>query len=143
MPAGLRATRSSVTGVGDVRQVFDLSTNLPTEAGIDLAALQLQQMIDADAAHLARMDGFSFSFVMFNEIKFICDVSTGVPRPVVPKEFRRRVFDAVHNISHAGTRATRRLITKQWVWKGMQSDISSWCKERIRILKTISADPDP
>ena len=26
-------------------------------------------------------------------------------------------------------RATRRLITKRWVWKGMQSDISSWCKE--------------
>ena len=87
-------------------------------------------MTDADAAHLARrMKGFSFSFVMFNEIKLICDVSTGVPRPLVPKEFRQHVFDAIHNLSHAGTRATRRLITKRWVWKGMQSDISRWCKE--------------
>ena len=58
------ATRSSVTGVGDVRQVFDLSTNLPAEAGIDLAALQAAQMTDADAAHLARIKGFSFLFVM-------------------------------------------------------------------------------
>ena len=88
-------------------------------------------MTDADAAHLARMKGFSFSFVMFDEIKLTCDVSTGVPRPVIPKDFRRHVFNAIHNLSHAGTRATRRLITKRWVWMGMQSDISRWCKECI------------
>ena len=51
------------------KQVFDLSTNLPTEAGINLAALQAAQMTDADAAQLSRMKGFSFSFVMFKEIK--------------------------------------------------------------------------
>ena len=28
-------------------------------------------MTDADAAHLARMKGFSFSFVMYNEIKLV------------------------------------------------------------------------
>ena len=56
----------SVTGVSDVRQVFDLSTNLPAdEVGIDLAALKAAQMTDADAAQLSRMKGFSFSFVMF------------------------------------------------------------------------------
>ena len=44
---GLPAMRPSVTGVGDVRQVFDLSTNLPAdEVGIDLAALQAAQMSD-------------------------------------------------------------------------------------------------
>ena len=91
MPPGLRATRPLVTSVGDVWQVFDLSTNLPAEAGINLAALQAAQLTDADAAHLSRMKGFSFSFVMFNEIKLICDVSMGLPRPVIPKEFRRRV----------------------------------------------------
>ena len=107
MPKGLRATRPSVTGVGDVLQVFDLSTNLPAKAGIDLAALHAAQMTYVDAAHLARMKGFSFLFMMFNEIKLICDVSTGLPHPVVPEEFRRRVFDAIHNLSHAGTRATK------------------------------------
>ena len=47
--------------------MFDLSTSLPAEAVIDLAALQAAQMTDADAAQLARMKGFSFSFVMFNK----------------------------------------------------------------------------
>ena len=40
---------------------------------------------------------------MFDEIKLICDVLTGVPRPVVPKEFRRHVFDVIHNLSHRTT----------------------------------------
>ena len=58
----------SVTGVGDVGQVFDLSTNLPAdEAGIGLAALQAAQMTDADVAQLSRMKGFSFSFVIFRD----------------------------------------------------------------------------
>ena len=132
MSASLRATLPSITDVGEVRQVFDLSTTLPADkAGIDLAALQASQMTDGDAAQLSRMKGFSFSFVMFPEIKLICDVSTGVPRPVFPKEFRRRVFHVIHNLSHAGMKATRRLLTRRWVWKGMQSDISRWCKECI------------
>ena len=60
MPTSLQATRPSVTGVGDVRQVFDLSTNLPAGACIDLAALQAAQMTDADAALLSRMKEFNF-----------------------------------------------------------------------------------
>ena len=79
MPAGLRATCPSVTGVGDVRQVFDLSTNLPAEeVGIDLTALMAAQMTDADAAQLSRLKSFNFSFVMFKEIKLFCDVWTEV-----------------------------------------------------------------
>ena len=89
-------------------------------------------MTNADTAQLARMKGFSFSFVMFKDVKLVCDVSTSVPRPVVPVEFRRCVFDTIHNLSHAGTRATRRLITKRWVWMKMQADVSKWCKECIQ-----------
>ena len=72
LPAGLPNTRPSVTGVGDVWQVYDLTTNLPAdEAGIDLAALQATQMTDADAAQQSRLKGFSFAFVMFKEIKLL------------------------------------------------------------------------
>ena len=55
----------------------------------------------------------------------------GVPCPVIPMEFRRCVFVAIHNLAHAGTKATRRLLTSRWVWKGRQSDVSKWCKECI------------
>ena len=38
----------------------------------------------------------------------LCDTSTGVQRPLVPALFRRRVFDAVHGLSHPGIRTTHR-----------------------------------
>ena len=72
---GLPATRPSLTSVGDVRQVFDRSTNLPAdeadEAGVDLAARQADQMTDADATKLSKLKGFSFSFVMFKDVSLL------------------------------------------------------------------------
>ena len=54
MAAGSPAAHTSFTDVGDVWQVYNLSTNLPAdEAGIDLAALQAARMTDTDAAQLS------------------------------------------------------------------------------------------
>lgn len=61
----------------------------------------------------------------------LCDTSLGFPRPVIPPSLRRRVFDAVHNLSHPGTRATRKLIAQRFVWHRMSSDISRWCRDCI------------
>ena len=61
---------------------------------------------------------------MFKEISLLCDISTGVPRPDVPSDFRWHVFLSIHNLAHVGIRATRRLLMKRWVWKGMQGDVS-------------------
>ena len=47
-----------------------------------------------------------------------------VPRPVMPADFRGRVFLSIYNLAHVGTRVTRRMLTKRWVWMGMQGDIS-------------------
>jgi hypothetical protein len=59
----------------------------------------------------------------------ICDISTGQPRPLIPVPVRKDVFRAVHELAHAGIRATRRLITARVVWRGMSSDGAGWCKE--------------
>nr|VZI36753.1 unnamed protein product [Spirometra erinaceieuropaei] len=45
-----------------------------------------------------------------------CDLSTGHERPFVPATLRRRVFNALHNLSHPGVRATVKLITDRFVW---------------------------
>jgi hypothetical protein len=57
------------------------------------------------------------------------DVSRVFIRPVVPQQHRLTVFNSIHNIAHPGTRATRRLISAWFVWKGMSSDITAWCKD--------------
>ena len=38
--------------------------------------------------------------VPFSTVPLVCDMSTGTPRPYVPPDFRRPVFDSLHNISH-------------------------------------------
>uniref|UniRef100_A0A5S6Q4I7 RNA-directed DNA polymerase n=1 Tax=Trichuris muris TaxID=70415 RepID=A0A5S6Q4I7_TRIMR len=53
-----------------------------------------------------------------------CDVSHGMTRPYVPLSMRREVFNNLHALSHPGIRATRRLITRQYVWPAMNRDIA-------------------
>jgi len=54
-----------------------------------------------------------------------CDISTGVPRPVIQVEDRRAVFNVFHGLAHAGARATRRLLAAWVVWHCMNSDVAA------------------
>ncbi len=77
----------------------------------------------------------------------ICDVSTGVPRPFVPEQFRRAVFDSLHSLSHPGVRAKQRLITSRYVWPGINTHIRNWAQacQRSKVQRhTVStcATPD-
>ena len=58
----------------------------------------------------------------------LCDVSTGVARPLVPVKHRRAIFDALHGLSHPGIRATQKLITERFVWPGINHDIRKWAR---------------
>ena len=58
----------------------------------------------------------------------ICDISHGIPRPVVPPSFRKVVFDALHSLSHPGIKATQKLISQRFVWPKMYSLIKRWAR---------------
>ena len=64
-----------------------------------------------------------------NGVPLLCDVSRGHVRPLIPVEDRQSVFWAVHNLAHPGIRASRRLMSNRFVWRGMSSDINSWCRD--------------
>ena len=77
-----------------------------------------------------------------------CDGSTGAFRPIVPATCRRAVFHSVHGLAHAGTRATRRMITSRYVWKQCATDITAWCKDcqqcaRGKVTKQEEAPVEP
>lgn len=64
--------------------------------------------------------------------KLFCEMSSGVPRPYVPQEYRQGIFKSLHNLSHPGIRATRRLLTERFFWAGINSDAARWtraCKD--------------
>ena len=58
-----------------------------------------------------------------------CDLSTGSIRLLIPGSHCRAVFKHVHHLSHAGTRATTRLVSSRFVWPRLAADIKEWCRE--------------
>lgn len=73
-----------------------------------------------------------------------CEVSTNNVRPYLPDEFRVTAFNAVHGLSHPGTRTTRKLLQHRYFWPSMNADISKWTKtcipcQRAKINKHTSS----
>lgn len=61
--------------------------------------------------------------------KIWCEISTNKPRPYVPKQMRKTIFENLHRISHPGIRTTRKLINSKFFWPHMNTDLSTWTKE--------------
>ena len=70
-----------------------------------------------------------------SNVSLLCDVSTGRPRPIVPISWRRRVFDAIHGLSHPSIRATRKLVASKFVWHGLQKQVGLWTKQCLACQK--------
>ena len=72
-----------------------------------------------------------------------CDTSTG---PLVPREWRRTVFNSLHSLSHPGILATQKLITARFVWPGVTADVCRWTHacvqcQRAKIQRHTVAPP--
>nr|VZI09766.1 unnamed protein product [Spirometra erinaceieuropaei] len=65
-----------------------------------------------------------------------CDLSTGHERPFVAATLRRRVFNALHNLSHPGVRATVKLITDRFVWPNINRDVRRWTRSCLLCQRT-------
>lgn len=114
--------------VADTLSRPDISAvSLPT---IDFRQLAADQAASEEiAAYQTSITGLRFDNVQFDDCTVLCDVSTGKPRPVVPREWTRRVFDAIHSLAHAGRRPTQRAISSRFVWHGLKRDVRKWCQE--------------
>ncbi len=90
-----------------------------------LSTLQADSSLHLQQVPIAMSDGVSL----------LCDVSTGISRPVVPESFRRHVFDCLHCQSHPGIRETQRLVTRHFVWPGINSDVRRWALSCVQCQK--------
>lgn len=75
----------------------------------------------------------------------LCDTSTGSDRSIMPKYYRRNVFNALHKLSHPGDRATIKLIAKQFCWPDMNIDVREWVQvyDSCKKSKVISLNKCP
>lgn len=107
--------------------------------GVDFVALAAAQANDAS---LQRVPGTDNSLVIERipigpaQTMLLCDTSTGRPRPLVPLDWRRRIFDALHGLSHPSIRASRTLVAERFVWPGLRKDVAKWAKTCVPCQKS-------
>ena len=53
----------------------------------------------------------------------LCDASLSRPRPLVPLAWTGRIFKHFHDLAHPGSKASVRLISPRFVWRGMAKNI--------------------
>jgi hypothetical protein len=101
-----------------------LSRPSPPEPTGTVAAAVAADPVDFEAmaaeknscAEMQRLLGRTSLKLAFRQAGAHClagDVSTGVFRPIVPQKFRRDIFLNLHNISHPGRLASRRLVSSR------------------------------
>ena len=98
-------------------------TGHPEVATINFAALARAQ--DPSSA---KDTSLVLSRVVWNNVAMWCDTSTELIRPLVPVTFRKAIFDAIHGLSHGGSRPTTRAILARYIWPGAKKDIRQWCR---------------
>lgn len=76
-------------------------------------------------------------FAIFpNKKSVYCDVSTENVRPFIPEDFRRLVFDCIHNLSHNGVKSTIQTIQKRFVWPNMKKEIKIWAQQCLHCQRS-------
>ena len=54
----------------------------------------------------------------------VCDISSGLPRPLGPATWVQTVFNLIHSLSHPGVKASMSLVFHNFVWHNAKKDIS-------------------
>lgn len=94
----------------------------------DLPALASKQQNDEEIKqYTSKLKSFSLS----NALSILCDTSCPYPRPFVPKDSRKPIFEALHNISHPGIKGSQKLIKARYFWPDMDREIKQLCRDCI------------
>merc|ERR1712015_461014 len=107
------------------------SLSVAAIAGIDFDAIARAQQGDAATIAIRRDAATSLRLVEVerdNSPALLCDESTGRLRPFVPANFRRTVFDVLHNLSLPGIQATKKLVAGKFVWPKLATDVVKWAR---------------
>ena len=119
-----------------------------TTAAIDYAALAAHPAACPLTQRAASSTSLQIEKRVVGGVELLCDVSRGGVRPLVPLVDRAAVFSAFHELAHAGTRATKRLIAARVMWRGLNSDVAAWVKncqqcERAKVSRQHTAAVQP
>lgn len=97
---------------------------------IDYEKLAEAQCNDIELQSLMKSTTLKFKQILLPHCSkpIYCDISLNKARVYLPKEFRISAFNAIHEMSHPGTRAMRKMIQDRYIWKNMNKDVTMWTK---------------
>lgn len=81
-------------------------------------------------------NGWTLKPFTFPDGEIIFETSTNVNRPYAPECLRKDIFNKIHNLSHPGTKATRKLITSKYFWPSMNKDCNRWARSCVQCQKS-------
>lgn len=91
----------------------------------DLTSLAVEQEKDSEIdEYRDRLK----SFELPSKKSILCDTSTPVPRPFVPKNCRERVFQELHNVAHPGVKSSVRLVKLRYFWPNIDADVKNFTR---------------
>ena len=127
--ADIRHIKGANNSVADALSRIEINSIRP-HPEIDFQAMAAAQAKDRHLSALQHSSSLRLKDIPIpaSPSTLICDLSTGVPRPVVPESLRRSVFDSLHSLSHPGVHATERLVTGRYVWPNIKSDVRKWAQ---------------
>jgi hypothetical protein len=99
----------------------------PASVISDLQSLASHQRGCVDTQQACKSSSLRVRDYELHGVKLLCGFTTGRLRPLVPREDRWQVFEAIHGRAHPGIRASKRLFLARYVWPRMKTDIAAWC----------------
>ncbi|GFY09708.1 hypothetical protein TNCV_3696701 [Trichonephila clavipes] len=126
----INGTRNAVADALSRIEVNQISNSF-----LDFEALSKAQLEDNELQSFQNDEKSSLVFKRVpspvSATELICDTSTGTPRPFVPHNFRRTIFEHFHNLAHPGVAASFQLIASRYVWPNMRKTVKDWVQNCI------------
>lgn len=99
-------------------------------SAIDIEQLARDQNQDDELCSLKNKKNLTFNQVWSqnHQQSITCEMTTGNPRPYLPKRYRYEAYKAIHDLCHPGVRTTRKLVAEKYFWPGMNKDLSQWAR---------------
>ncbi|GFX50311.1 transposon Ty3-G Gag-Pol polyprotein [Trichonephila clavipes] len=121
----INGTRNAVTDA-----LSRIEVNLISNSFLDFEALSKAQLEDNQNDEKSSLV-FKRVPSPVSATELICDTSTVSPRPFVPYNFRRTIFEHFHNLAHPGVATSFQLIASRYVWPNMRKTVKDWVQNCI------------
>ena len=104
------------------------------QKGIDYAAMAASLKDEPEVqSYRTASSGLRLKDIPFGTkgTTLLCDISTSQPRAIVLVEWRRRILDLIHGLSHASIHTAPKLMAAKFIWHGLQNQVRIWAKSCV------------